>query len=311
MADGARRLAATLLALAGALALNACAETELAINTAKRIAPGTSESTTANHGLYKVGKPYQVNGVWYYPHVDYSYDETGIASWYGPDFHEKRTANGEVFDMNALTAAHKTLPLPPIVRVINLRNGRAVKLGSTTAVRSSTAASSTCRAAPRSCWASRRKGTAPVRVEVIADESRQLRAGPGGPRYVRQPCGGPAGHRSSLAGAAAPSCRGSSWRAASTVVGSGSCARTGRHPTSPSSGQGHVRPGRRLRPARLCAPACSAVSRDRPARVVEAVVGERVSIACASARFPPSSEADQMLAHVLALGQCDARLVVE
>ena len=61
---------------------------------------------------YKVGKPYQVAGVWYYPLEDYGYREEGIASWYGPGFHGKRTANGEVYDMNALTAAHKTLPMP-------------------------------------------------------------------------------------------------------------------------------------------------------------------------------------------------------
>ncbi|MCB2107205.1 MAG: septal ring lytic transglycosylase RlpA family protein [Rhodobacteraceae bacterium] len=77
---------------------------------------------------YKVGSPYQVAGVWYYPAENYSYVEEGIASWYGPDFHGKRTANGERFDMNALTAAHPTLPLPSIVNVTNLENGRMVKL---------------------------------------------------------------------------------------------------------------------------------------------------------------------------------------
>ncbi len=79
-------------------------------------------------GIYKVGKPYQVDGVWYYPHTDLSYDETGIASWYGEDFHGKYTANGEVFDLNGLTAAHHTLPLPSIVEVTNLENGRSIEL---------------------------------------------------------------------------------------------------------------------------------------------------------------------------------------
>ncbi len=79
-------------------------------------------------GVYKVGKPYQVEGVWYYPSEDYSYVEEGIASWYGPDFHGKRTANGERYDMNSLTAAHPTLPLPSIVNVTNLDNGRQLKL---------------------------------------------------------------------------------------------------------------------------------------------------------------------------------------
>jgi rare lipoprotein A len=80
------------------------------------------------HGGYKVGQPYQINGVWYYPSEDLSYDETGIASWYGEDFHGKYTANGDVFDLNALTAAHRTLPMPSIVQVTNLDNGRTLKL---------------------------------------------------------------------------------------------------------------------------------------------------------------------------------------
>ncbi|HVJ43807.1 MAG TPA: septal ring lytic transglycosylase RlpA family protein [Dongiaceae bacterium] len=77
---------------------------------------------------YKVGKPYQVDGVWYYPKVDMDYDETGIASWYGPGFHGQYTANGEVYDQNGLTAAHKTLPLPSMVRVTNLDNGRSIEV---------------------------------------------------------------------------------------------------------------------------------------------------------------------------------------
>lgn len=79
-------------------------------------------------GGYKVGTPYQINGVWYYPKEDPFYDETGIASWYGSDFHGKATANGERYDMDALTAAHRTLPMPTIVRVTNLENGRSIRL---------------------------------------------------------------------------------------------------------------------------------------------------------------------------------------
>ena len=71
----------------------------------------------------KVGRPYQINGVWYYPRVDESYDAVGIASWYGPGFHGRATANGETFNENALTAAHTTLPLPSYVEVTNLENG--------------------------------------------------------------------------------------------------------------------------------------------------------------------------------------------
>jgi rare lipoprotein A len=77
-------------------------------------------------GEYKIGKSYQVNGEWYTPREDYSYDETGLASWYGPGFHGKQTANGEAFDSNELTAAHRTLPMPSLVRVTNLENGRSI-----------------------------------------------------------------------------------------------------------------------------------------------------------------------------------------
>jgi len=73
---------------------------------------------------YKVGKPYQVRGVWYTPKEDPRYDETGVGSWYGEQFHNRHTANGEVFDMDLVSAAHKTLPLPSLVEVTNLDNGR-------------------------------------------------------------------------------------------------------------------------------------------------------------------------------------------
>ena len=79
-------------------------------------------------GTNKVGTPYQIDGVWYYPAEDLSYDETGIASWYGEQFHAKETANGELFDLNAMTAAHRTLPMPSIVQVTNLENGRTIQL---------------------------------------------------------------------------------------------------------------------------------------------------------------------------------------
>ena len=79
-----------------------------------------------NAGVYKVGDPYQIDNIWYYPHEQPDYDETGIASWYGPDFYGKYTANGELYDGNALTAAHRTLPMPVNVRVTNLENGKSI-----------------------------------------------------------------------------------------------------------------------------------------------------------------------------------------
>lgn len=79
-------------------------------------------------GGYKVGKPYQVAGVWYVPAEQPDYDVVGTASWYGDAFHGKPTANGEAFDMHLASAAHATLPLPCIVEVTNLDNDRSVQV---------------------------------------------------------------------------------------------------------------------------------------------------------------------------------------
>ena len=107
--------------------LSGCAETKLAFFAAKQIARSQDEIPTSRLNTpVKIGKPYQINGVWYYPKDDPEYDETGIASWYGEPFHGRKTASGEIYDMNALTAAHKTLPLPSRVRVTNLENGRSI-----------------------------------------------------------------------------------------------------------------------------------------------------------------------------------------
>jgi hypothetical protein len=107
---------------------------------------------------YKVGPAYQINGVWYYPKVDYDYQETGIASWYGEAFDQKPTANGEIFDLNQLTAAHKTLPLPSVVEVTNQRTAARCGCVSTTAARLSATGSLTCRVVQRSSSGSRVRG---------------------------------------------------------------------------------------------------------------------------------------------------------
>jgi rare lipoprotein A len=86
----------------------------------------TARSPDDGRGAYKVGKAYDIDGKTYYPAENWSYDETGMASWYGPGFHGKSTASGELYDQNATSAAHPTLPLPSIVRVTNLDNGRQV-----------------------------------------------------------------------------------------------------------------------------------------------------------------------------------------
>jgi rare lipoprotein A len=77
-------------------------------------------------GTYRVGKPYTVAGRVYVPEEDTGYREEGLASWYGDDFHGRLTANGEVFDMASLTAAHPTLPMPCYARVTNLSNGKSL-----------------------------------------------------------------------------------------------------------------------------------------------------------------------------------------
>ncbi len=77
-------------------------------------------------GVYRVGSPYVVAGRTYVPQENSHYSAVGLASWYGDDFHGRFTANGEIFDMNAITAAHPTLPLPSYVRVTNMENRRSI-----------------------------------------------------------------------------------------------------------------------------------------------------------------------------------------
>ena len=77
-------------------------------------------------GAYKIGSPYQVKGLWFHPKEDPGYDRQGVASWYGSDFHGRKTANGEVYDMDALTAAHPTLPMPSYAYVTNLETRRSL-----------------------------------------------------------------------------------------------------------------------------------------------------------------------------------------
>lgn len=79
-------------------------------------------------GVYKVGNPYKIDGKWYYPKEDEDYSEIGVASWYGQKFHNKLTANGEIFNKDIVSAAHRTLPLPSMVRVTNLENGKKLMI---------------------------------------------------------------------------------------------------------------------------------------------------------------------------------------
>lgn len=80
-------------------------------------------AAVAQRGTYKVGAPYKIDGVTYVPQESFNHRETGVASWYGPGFHGKSTANGERYDQSERTAAHRTLQMPSVVRVTNLDNG--------------------------------------------------------------------------------------------------------------------------------------------------------------------------------------------
>ena len=94
------------------------------VSASPRVVEGTR--VPRGGGKYKVGSPYKVAGKWYVPREEPGYDRSGLGSWYGDDFHGRKTANGEVFDKHALTAAHPTLPMPSYAYVTNLANGRTV-----------------------------------------------------------------------------------------------------------------------------------------------------------------------------------------
>lgn len=85
-------------------------------------------SCTSEVARYKLGDPYEIDGKLYIPREEPNYDETGIASWYGDEFAGRLTANGEVFNPDALTAAHQTLPMPSYVQVTNLENDKSLIL---------------------------------------------------------------------------------------------------------------------------------------------------------------------------------------
>ena len=145
-----------------------CSETTFLINSAKRIGSWGDEP------IYKVGNPYKINGKWYYPAVDYQYDEVGIASWYGPGFHGKTTANGEVFDQNKISAAHRTLPMPSVVKVTNLENGlvlEKVRINDRGPFARNRIIDLSKKAAEELGFI--RNGVAKVRVEILEDESRK------------------------------------------------------------------------------------------------------------------------------------------
>jgi len=124
-------VAATSLALSGCSVISSRFSTPSGFDSntgtsASRRVAGFNDPIPRGGGRYKIGDPYQVSGRWYVPREETDYDRVGVASWYGDDFHGRYTANGEIFDMRALTAAHQTLPLPSYAYVTNLTNGRTI-----------------------------------------------------------------------------------------------------------------------------------------------------------------------------------------
>lgn len=137
---GIRRSATFVYAARTATALGAClllancassgkfaskVDPKYGVSSSPRVV-GFGEAVPKGGGTYRVGKPYTVAGRVYVPEENPHYRQEGLASWYGDDFHGRRTANGEVFDMTSLTAAHPTLPMPSYARVTNLSNGKSL-----------------------------------------------------------------------------------------------------------------------------------------------------------------------------------------
>jgi rare lipoprotein A len=119
-----QRLARAAAVAAAAASLAACAS----VGGRYEPAPRTPGKSYTNEDGQKVGRPYEVNGRWYTPREQPHYDEVGTASWYGYQHEGKPTANGEVFHKDMVSAAHKTLPLPSLVEVTNLANGKKLKV---------------------------------------------------------------------------------------------------------------------------------------------------------------------------------------
>lgn len=152
------------MALLSALSLAAC------------VPPPPPPPGLPSSGVYRVGKPYQIAGVWYYPSEDFKYDETGIGAVYPADAPRKPTANGEIYDPAEVTAAHPTLPLPSLVRVTNLENGRSLvaRINERGPAANNRLILLSRRGAQLLGYET--AGTARLRVQILAEESRQIAA---------------------------------------------------------------------------------------------------------------------------------------
>jgi len=147
---------------------------EVAANLGKKyLIPKDNEAPIAKP-IYKVGNKYNIKGKYYFPKKDLYYNETGIASWYGPKFHGKLTANGEIYNQYALTAAHKTLPMPSAVKVTNLKNNKSIilRINDRGPFVNDRIIDLSSKAAD--ILDLKRKGTGLVRVTILKDESLTL-----------------------------------------------------------------------------------------------------------------------------------------
>lgn len=168
------------LSVMALLCLTGCSQVQLASHVIKQVLPSSH-----NQGSFKVGNPYKIQGKWYKPKEQYDLVQTGIASWYGPQFHGKKTANGEIFNMYDVTAAHKTLQMPSIVRVTNLENGRSIKVRINDRGPYKRGRIIDLSKKSATLLGFKNKGTAKVRIEVMPEESRKVaKAAKGGRNYT-------------------------------------------------------------------------------------------------------------------------------
>ena len=175
------------LSLFLALALCACSSPDTAKRTTKTgdrggkvvdrrfgVSPSPHRPLTYNVSSYKVGEPYKIAERWYRPKAYEHFSETGIASWYGHKFHSRQTANGEVFNMYVMTAAHRVLPMPSVVRVTDLGNGRnvIVRINDRGPYANERIIDLSLAAAEKLGY--RRKGVTRVKVELLPELSRRV-----------------------------------------------------------------------------------------------------------------------------------------
>ncbi len=306
---GRRAAFGTLAAAVLAVGLVGCAETKLVSTTVKSLekpkpAPG-----------YKIGKPYQVSGVWYYPAEDFSYSETGIASWYGDEFAGRPTASGETFRPNEISAAHRTLPMPSIVRVTNLENGRAlvVRVNDRGPFAHGRIIDLSRRAAQLLGFYA--NGTARVRVENLEEESRAVASAAG--RHdagAGQPQAAPAGTvvAEALPGSALPP--GAQTKPVSvSAVGRADAVpvldgRVWQMPVRPT--QIYVQAGAfaSFENARQLGAKLASLG---PARVTPAQIGSQQFYRVRLGPIASVEQADIVLSRVISIGHPEARIVVD